>query len=366
MANTFCRYLSNQARIEYGKYRPCCWFTNAANITNKNAVQAYQKHLYSITNFESAGGACQECEQRENKGLFSPRLESFNKREFLESDADGVIKNLEIQIDRDCNGACLICGPWNSTTWEKYNNKLKNIPIKDVADPTDATHNFIQQITDSINFSKVQDIRILGGEPLRTDSHLLLLNEIKNPESTIVRYTTNGSCRPDKQMLEVWSRFKEIHLTFSIDGIGEHFNYLRWPLQWSQVENNIKFVLDLKDSNVKITPFSYTTTPLSLYYHDTYVQWAQEFFKDTYLNPNRMFATLWQPRGQTEMQLSAIPPELADVLRSKYGPDHSVTKLLESYDPAKNIEFKNYIAYHDDHRGTDWRKVFPEMIKYYA
>jgi hypothetical protein len=167
-------------------------------------------------------------------------------------------------------------------------------------------------------------------------------------------------------MIKIWSRFKRIDLAFSIDGIGEQFNYLRWPLQWSQVEDNIKYVLDLNGTNIKITPFSYTTTPLSLYYHDTYVNWATDFFKDTYVKSDLTFATPWQPRGNTEMQLNAIPLKLADVIRSKYGPDHSITKLLEPYSLAKNIEFKNYINYHDKHRGTNWQKVFPEMIEYFG
>jgi hypothetical protein len=366
MSNKFCKYLSNQARIEYGKLRPCCWFTNTINITNKDSATIYQQFLYSITDFESAKGNCRECEQREVKGLYSPRLESFERRMFNDTDKDGEIKNLEIQIDRDCNGACLICGPWNSTTWEKYEHKIKNIPIKNVPDSTPITNGYIQQITDAINFDRVENILMLGGEPLRTDSHLLLLKKIKNPELTTVQYTTNGSYRPTKEMIEVWSKFKEIYLTVSIDGIGEQFNYLRWPLQWNQVEDNIRSVLDLKGTNIVISQFSYTTTPLSLYYHNTYVDWAQEFFKDTHVTADRMFAKPWQPRGQTEMALSAIPPELADVIQSKYGPDHSVTKLLETYNPAKNIEFKNYINYHDEHRGTDWRTVFPEMVKYFS
>jgi hypothetical protein len=79
-----------------------------------------------------------------------------------------------------------------------------------------------------------------------------------------------------------------------------------------------------------------------------------------------MFERPWQPRGNTEMQLNAIPPTLADAIRSKYGADHSVTKLLETYSTAKNTEFKKYINFHDQHRGTNWRQVFPEMVKYFS
>ena len=369
MSNSFCRYLSNQARIEYGKLTPCCWFTKIVNIADQpqQAIKTYQQSLYSITNFESAGGACSECENRESKGLFSPRLESLKQPMLLPSDDDGVIKRLEIQIDKDCNGACLICGPWNSTTWEKYENKLKNIPIKDVLNSDINTEKFIDQITKNINFDQVEDILILGGEPLRTNSHLILLDKIKNPANTTVRYTTNGSYQPTEETLKVWKRFKEVKLAFSIDGIGGHFNYLRWPLQWNQIEDNLRFLLALKNTNVQIMPFSYTTTPFSLYYHDRYQDWATNFFKDTTVDPTRAFMRPWQPRGSyVPMSLSAVPENLAEAIRKKYGAEHSITKLLQPYSLVKNIEFKNYINHHDQHRGTDWRTVFPEMLEYFA
>ena len=364
MPDEFCKYLTNQARIEYGQLRPCCWFTDVVDLTDADAVQTYQKELHSITDFKSAGHRCQECKRREQKGLFSPRLDSFKKLSFSDSDVPGVIKRLEIQIDRDCNAACLVCGPWNSTTWEKYESKLKNIPVKLVGDSKSATYDFIKQITNNINFDEITDILMLGGEPLRTDSHLTLLNEIKNPSDTIVRYTTNGSYRPNKETIETWSKFKEIRLAFSIDGIGEHFNYLRWPLQWAQIEDNIKFLLDLENTNIVIVPFSYTTTALSLYYQDTYEEWARLFFKNSKVDPSRLFQNPWQPRS-SPMVLSAIPPNLAKVIQDKYGSDHSITKLIEPYNPAHKTELINYITYHDKNRGTDWRKVFPEMVEYF-
>ena len=210
-----------------------------------------------------------------------------------------------------------------------------------------------------------RSILFLGGEPLRTDSHIRLLENIEHPKKASLRYTTNGSYRPDERTLEAWSKFKEVKLQFSIDGIGEHFNYLRWPLQWHQVESNLQYILDLKNSNVTLTPFSYTTTPLSLSYHDQYEDWAKKFFANSNINIGEMFERPWQPRGETPMGLAAVPPKLQQRIKEKYGDAHAISRLLEPFTAKQYLSFMNYIRIHDKHRQTNWRNVFPEMQEFY-
>lgn len=359
MNNNFCKYLTNQVRIEYGKLRPCCWFTESVPLIHTQQALKFQEDIKNIVDWNSAKGRCDECRLRESKGLHSLRLESLQRPVF-----DGVVNNaatsIEIQIDRDCNGACLICGPWNSTTWEKYENKIRNIPVNKIEDPAVSSHKLIDEIVEIVDFSDVKEILFLGGEPLRTDSHLRVLKNISNPRNVTVKYITNGSYRPDSKTLSTWARFKEIAMIFSIDAIEDQFNYLRWPLQWHQVENNLQFLRELPSSNIKIKGFSYTTTPFSLFYHDRYDAWAANFFN----HPN-MFSKPWQPRGKTAMKLSAIPPELQKAIVEKYGKEHAVSRLLEPYSPAQYKMFVDYIKLHDIHRQLDWRTVFPEMQQYF-
>lgn len=359
--NNFCRYLSNQIRVEYDRLRPCCWFKEHADVFDTQAAGEFLSKIESIDSWKTSQGNCVECRYRESKNLFSPRLESFN-REHLKDATDNSKLSIEIQIDRDCNAACLICGPWNSTTWEKYDNKIKNIPIQHIADNKLTTIQAIEKLSAKINFANVSTILFLGGEPLRTKSHLEFLNLIQHPETVTVKYTTNGSYRPDSQTMETWSKFKSIVLQLSIDGIEDHFEYLRWPLQWHQVEDNIKFFLGQSGSNIDIAPISYTTTPFSLYYHDRYIAWADK----TFGNGEYMFSKPWQPRGDTPMSLSAVPPELQRIIREKYGAGHSITNLLEPYNEQQYTRFTEYIATHDQHRNQNWKTVFPEMVPYFT
>lgn len=360
MTNKFCGYLSNCARVEYGKLRPCCWFEKSVDVTDSTKVREFQQYIESIEDWKDTRGNCRECFIREQNGLESPRLESFRRKEI--QTATGNEKTIiEIQIDRDCNGACLICGPWNSTTWEKYDHKINNIPFSTITKSTVATNNFITQISQSIDFSNAQTVLFLGGEPLKSDSHLEMLELISDPSSTRLSYTTNGSFLPNNKTIAAWQKFNEVRLHFSIDGIGPHFDYLRWPLKWEQVEGNIKSILSLSDSNIKVTPFSYTVTPFSLYYHDRYVNWASSIFNSGEI----MFNMPWRPRGEN-ISLAATPIELQDVIRKKYGNDHCISKILEPYDTNSYKTFMSYIKQHDSIRHVNWREVFPEIEKYFT
>ena len=347
--------------------KPCCWFQNSVSVDNEDAVKAARKQWASISNWEETNYACSECYMREQAGSFSPRLESLDSPAFVGAVSDDIVK-LEIQIDRDCNAACLICGPWNSSTWEKYNEKVSkriNLPVHELRDTESETQSQIKKLKKVLSLDQSKNIRFLGGEPLRNNHHVELLSEIANYENITLNYTTNGSYRPSKELLAFWKQFKRVNLTFSIDGIGKHFNYLRWPLQWHQIEDNIRYLVEHNQPNIYLTKGSYTVTPFSLYYHDQYVEYHRAFVQSLSRSIEPWFDTPWEPRGITPMSLSAVPPELAKVIGEKYGPDHSITKLLVPFDPAKHQEFKQYIALHDFNRETDWQETFPEMIEFY-
>jgi hypothetical protein len=369
MSNNFCRYLSNQVRIEYGYMKPCCWFRDEFKmpLDDEHEVKLFREKLSEITTWEDTKGGCDECYTREKVGLHSPRLESLVSPAFNNVTDNSIVK-LEIQIDRDCNAACLICGPWNSSTWEKYTEKVGkriNLPVQQLRDTESETRAQITKLKKILSLDQSKDIRFLGGEPLRNNHHVELLSEIDHHEDITLNYTTNGSYRPSVELLDFWRRFKRVNLTFSIDGVGEHFNYLRWPLQWHQVEDNIRYLAEYNQPNIYLTKGSYTATPFSLYYHDQYVE-ANEKFVATLSRPiEPWFNRPWEPRGITPMSLSAVPPELAEIIAKKYGPDHSITKLLVPFDPASYNQFKHYISMHDYNRQTNWQKTFPEMAEFY-
>jgi hypothetical protein len=356
MSTTFCKYLTNQYRFVYGVLQPCCWYTKTQDLNaSPEEIEAYKQELYAIDDWVPE---CDFCKLREDKGMYSPRQQVNATFEDAEP-GDGI--SLEFQIDRECNGGCLICGSWNSTTWDQY-TKNTTKKVFEIKKNTDDVELWLKQVYSTVKLDKVKRITFLGGEPLRSDTHLRILKEIEkvsNLSEIHLCYITNGSARPSDAMVEFWRQFKHVNFNLSIDGIGQHFNYLRWPLQWHQV--------DLKVPTFSFTG-SYTLTPFSAYYHDKYDGWAKNFFQGTNVNYTLMFNKPFDANGV--MSLAALPPIVRALMFKKYkdypvNNGHSVLKCIPQYDQEAYTKFMEYIEYHDQHRKLNWREVFPEIEQYF-
>jgi sulfatase maturation enzyme AslB (radical SAM superfamily) len=137
-----------------------------------------------------------------------------------------------------CNLKCAICGPNNSSAWKE---ELK-IPIIE----RKAT---INQTWNDLDLTKLQFIHFNGGEPLLSKEHVSFLESIPNPATVHINYNTNGTIRPTKHLIELWSKFKLVLLDFSIDDIGERFEYQRYPAKWDQVTENLQWYIDTMPVN---------------------------------------------------------------------------------------------------------------------
>lgn len=359
MHRAFCHYLSKQYRIEGDQLRPCCFFDGSIDINDPDALVSYTEYVHSVNDWVPS---CNFCKVREVAGLKSPRQLMQDDPAFLQTDQD--IVSLQIQFDNICNAACLICGPAQSTTWAKYSNNISQNKTHKVINITSETQqlmasDYLDKLKRIVDFSKLKRIEFLGGEPLLTNIHEDFANEIPNPEKVVLIYTTNVSCKPSESMLNLWRKFKQVKLMVSIDGTDTHHQYLRWPMRWDTLESNLKFIVEQPSINFYVCG-SYTLTPFSAFYHDRYVDWARNFFKDTTVDYSQIFAHPWTDRGGM-MSIAATPQTLIDEIKSKYGDGHVISNIMEPHDPEKYKQFVNYINYHDEHRKLNWREVFPEI-----
>lgn len=363
--SNFCRYLTNQERFVYGQIEPCCWITRSADMSDIDNVVEYKQWLHGINDWVPE---CSFCQNREHNNMNSPRLNSF--RSIPETYQIGEIVNIELQIDRDCNAACLMCGPWNSTTWGQHTPELKEIGIDFYLENELDVKKYLRQIKAHVNFNSLQRVMFNGGEPLRSDTHVEVINEIQKVrplDQVTITYFTNGSIQPSSDVIELWKKFRRVNLIFSIDGIEEHFDYLRWPLNWNQIENNLKYLLSLNIPTFNID-CSYTVTPFNIFYHDRYVNWAKNIFFNTNVDAEQFFSKPLPVTGL--MNMSATPAALQQQVQFKYSESattgQSVTKCLQPYNQEIYQTFMDYVTKQDQQRGTDWRKVFPEIVPYFS
>ena len=368
--NDFCLFLKHQTRINLGRIEPCCWFARKTDAYNPVEVKDYRDRILEIDGWVDE---CNHCWHLESRGAASPRLMAVkNPDMFGITDSTGPrdITALEIQVDSECNAACIQCGSHNSTTWKKYQSTAtidkkyfnKTITLNN----QHSTNRHIKMIKQSVDFSKLNQLTFLGGEPLINDTHIQIIKEIAKhkPLDTVgLGYTTNGSQPLTNNVIELWRQVKSVNLLVSIDGIGKHFNYHRWPLQWHQVEKNVEFFRDVDLPNLKLG-ISSTVTPFNIFYYDRYLQWQEEFFKDNKSKLRGGFMYAHAAQGP-QVNMYSIPPGLSEQIKIKYRDFPWVISKIESFDLDQYNNFMRYINFHDQKRGLNWKEVFPEIVEYF-
>jgi sulfatase maturation enzyme AslB (radical SAM superfamily) len=255
---------------------------------------------------------------------------------------------LDIQADQTCNGGCLICGPWNSSYWQSEMSKYQGyIPISNKVDLSA----LVNKIFDAIDTSELRLLQFLGGEPFLSDIDAVGIDRISNPAQCTLKYTTNGSIFPKDDRINQWKRFEKVRITLSIDGIGDRFDYLRYPLKWNVVERNIHRMLTESPSNTEFT-INHSITPLNILYYDEFLEWV-----------NKTFA--YVPEIHCHPAYGVMNPVnggeiLRDRVITKYGEDYPLASMI--HPGAKiNPEFFEYINLWDGRRKTNWQKTFPAV-----
>ena len=347
MSNKFCRFLSNGCSINLNESllaKPCCWYKGEVPLTADRA------EFNAITNWTPA---CQICHQQEQAGHQSFRQSSFD---ILPESDDLAVMALDINIDFNCNAACVICDEQYSSLWHKQLTKHKVIHIAPDYNPQLQ----LDHILANIDLSKLRRIKFFGGEPLLTDTHVQILKNIPNPKQVDIWYTTNASIVPATDVLDIWSKFKLVYFEASIDGIDEQFNYIRWPLQWNKIERNLLTLKEIAPVNV-LFRINHTLNPVNVYYYDRLETWVANTFSENRLgDPTEInIHPCWGVWA-----LDKTPSELRNAVQIKY-PNHDISRLLAQYDLQPYDSIIDFTQQWDSIRKNNWKTAFPEIVRYF-
>jgi len=349
MSNSFCRNISNSGYfINVGNSlykKPCCWVKHGSiPITDKDSVDTSLKEIES-TIMSDTKKHCRECIDRDNLGYnASHRKQSFDL--IPDAAVDGDLYWLQLQVDTTCNAACVMCGPHFSSLWKKQINK--NYKLEDYTDLYDkiiATH----------DFSKLKMISFMGGEPLLSDQNLRIIENVTHPSEVKVIYITNGSVSIDDYLIDIWSKFKRVDIVVSIDGTEDQYDYIRWPLKWSKISDNISKILDdTKDNpNIRINS-TFTANPMNIFYFDKLENWANS------LNLNLSINVCHHPAWG----LDGTPAIGRSYIEKTYGSDHKLTKMVMSLSEVPN-KFDSLIKNMellDSQRNLSYKKTFNDAL----
>jgi len=274
-----------------GGARPCCLYTKELpniDLTKQTLDDAFnskemQDLRRSFRNDEKPDG-CERCWMEEKAGKKSKReymLEKFKDIKVnYDSDTSDTLQFLDLKLGNICNLKCRICGSWSSSKWaqeEIAQYGKENIATEWLSKGSwpRRSKKFWEHI-DTI-LPTIKYFEFTGGEPFLIKQHFDLLQRAvdKGYSNEIdIHYNTNGTQFP--KQYEVWKTFKHVQIAFSIDNVGERFEYERDGASWSNVNENIKKFLKLKEQGY---PFSFqicvTWNIQNIYYMKELLQWAE-------------------------------------------------------------------------------------------
>ena len=307
---------------------------------------------------------CKACIDDETVGKQSRRLGEIVKRGQNIKVGHTGPKYIEITMDYTCNQACMICGPWVSSLWRKYTNETMhgNSPI--------ASDQDIEKLLENIDLTQLDTVQIIGGEPLLTDRHTKFINflEKKGIDLSNIElwYHTNGSRRVDQDTLRLWKKFKLVFLYFSLDDIGQAFNYQRYPGDWKNITDNMHWFRNHVSANVLLR-VERTLSLLNAHRLSELEQWKEENFNFTKFD--------YQIEMNTHMTSGSILEigNISDKHLIFLKNDAKNYKQLLKFYPMNDLQINNKNSYkvlefvktQDQRRNVSISSYFPEFNSLY-
>jgi len=303
---------------------------------------------------------CENCKKIEASGGQSLRTGMNNKFGIGDYNSAGP-KRIDLMFDISCNLACRTCGTYASTMWQKH---LKEHNLYD--DRIFSPPNYTKVITalKQLDLSQLEMLVFCGGETLLGRSYWevtkWLADNVPNAKQQLTLcFQTNGTQPIPEKNYDLINQFHLVKLHVSLDGIGNKFNYLRWPANWDQVIDNIMSIRKNAPSNVMFL-IEETVSIFNLYYINELDAWVKNNFttnrEGDMINHTRHFAG-----GIFGIQNCSQP--YVDYVR-----DTSNSELISAHwkEDLQGVQkMLKEIHKFDQLRGESFEKTFPEVAAFY-
>jgi len=396
-SNTFCIYpWIHLHTTPTGTAAPCCIAESVnsgvvGNSREKNLMELVNSFEMSKLRKDMINGVksehCLKCYMHEEQGIESAR-QAANKeyghhfdRAFAYTDlATGHLNKFEmkyfdVRFSNICNFKCRTCGSSYSSLWEQEDLK-NNLPYAKVI-PKNNNKQFLQDVIDQIDY--METAYFAGGEPLITEEHYILLEEmIKRGKTDIVlKYNTNLSNfkYKNKDILGLWKHFKhKISIYASIDHVGPRAEYIRHGTDWGTVETNFLAAKSQPFINLQINTVLSAFNYLSLLEFYESLMYKKMFSSSDFtyslypmMTPEHLSAHIL-PRSFKEKGKDGMD-KLLHILKinniKQFNIDHIMSSVpwvdsLNSW-KTEGEKFKSEVARLDKIRGENFTKVFPEL-----
>lgn len=326
--------------------------------------------------------ACTKCWQEEDGGRKSKRQRDNEKYEHLLQHGGQPFEGLaifELNLGNTCNIKCRTCHPTISSQWMKEDydlNHKNNSTYKQYSENMKKFHRTYDD--ESIfwtdlekNLSTIRQFDFYGGEPFLSKKMWEILKICVDQgyaKQIELHYNTNGTTWPKEA--DLFKNFKSVNLSFSIDGIGERFEYMRHGAKWDEVKENMRIANEYrKDFSKMEICWCITLSTLNIFYLEETLEEFRKNFSDFGLYLNLV-------HGPQHFNISFIPEpiktKVIERLKSidkihnhawNYLP--GIIGFIQNGIPDRKLwnEFLAVVEKHDEYRQQNFRNSFPDFGK---
>ena len=382
---TFCKAPFKTTVIDTdGSLMPCCEFMRHKSKLDPYKLNSADDWMFKqwwekgldplrekMLNGEIDPG-CEYCISKEkNSGVNNLRIgtnkripDTFEeiKNDYLQNKRE-YPKQIELRLGNYCNLKCIMCGPYASSSIlaeykmnkKQYNEYGIESNWQDPNMPNDwYSYEHNKEIMLDV-VSKASKIHFGGGEPFISPVIVEVLNSISS--KTYLRFNTNMTRINDK-VLEALKKFDTIDIEASIDGTGQHNDYIRYGSKWNSIVENFKKLKTCNNINVNIY---YILGHTSLFTLKDVIAFAED------MNLKLLFGEVYYGSVDGSGHLTINSASANDINNFKtwfnscsFKQKDTVQTWLDSYEPNANLHnrFKEYVNMLDSIRGTNFVKTF--------
>jgi organic radical activating enzyme len=337
-----------------GGASPCCLYKGSIPDVKvyETDLKTIQKHEYmeklrqQFKNGERPL-SCKSCWQEEDAGKTSKRMNSIYKmRNSLKDwtpNSEPSLKFIDFKLGNVCNLKCRICGSWSSSKWAQEEldygeNPVARKNLKDGGWPKKHPK-FFEDIQECL--ADAEYFEFTGGEPFMIRDHFKILMhcvEKGYAKNIDIHYNTNGTHLPPRDIFDLWKYFKRVEIAFSIDDVGEQFQYQRHPANWREVNHNLVEFKTYQTANMEFQICT-TISIFNIFSLAKIALWVAQYQpKFFYVN------TCFDP---DYFNIQTLPKQVKNVVNSRYS-------MLTDFQPT--LRFMNS-AHRDSEQIREQRKA---------
>ena len=379
-----------------GTVRPCCMAHDEItdeqgrkydlNETNLEVAyhSAYMKDLRRQFRRGEKPKTCGRCWDEEDAGRDSKRIhtqvrlkELYPQVDWANDDPD-QLWFVDLKLGNICNLKCRICGSWSSSAWAaeemdylgKDVNKKEHIAytwLKQGAWPR-KTETFWDNMRDLL--PNIKYFEFTGGEPWMIREHWDLLKfaaDNGHSQRIDIHYNTNATQELGEHS-QVWNKFGRVDIAFSIDNVGDRFEYERYGADWvlaNKIIDDVHFAKAVDTPNIT-TQLCFTINIQNVYYIDELLDWADtKGFGSIYFNmlhsPDHMSIQRMTSTAQ-ELVLNKLKTTFWKTPKYQYEVDN-VIKFIELGQGSDGADFLSKMKKTDAYRKQCFTDTHPEIAR---